>query len=67
MIFIANGCYNKYMKTNKKGSATIMLIVIILVVIAVGTYFYMQNNKAPVVSEGEPISAVIFEDGFESN
>ncbi len=44
-----------------------MLIVIILVVIAVGTYFYMQNNKAPVVSEGEPISAVIFEDGFESN
>ncbi len=55
------------MKTNQRGSATIMVIVIILVVIAVATYFYMQKNKAAAVSEGEPVSAVIFEDGFTSS
>lgn len=52
------------MKTNQKGSATIMVVVIILVIVAIGTYFYMQKNKAPAVSEGEPVSAVQFEDGF---
>ena len=52
------------MKTNQKGSATLMVIVIILVIVAIGTYLYTQKNKAPAVSEGEPVSAVQFEDGF---
>jgi hypothetical protein len=59
------------MKTNQKGSMTTILLIIILIVVSVGGYMYVQKNKiipenktVPVVSEGESVLSVQFEDGL---
>ncbi len=58
-------CFDKSKQVKQQGSITTILLVLVLLVIAVGTYMYMQKDKA--VSEGEPVSATVveFEAGFE--